>query len=97
MEDLLEKLILHPKIKYSETIANPKFIFEIFDKKMIKPMHQNIPEIGFNINKVPFSNKDSIEFHKYQINVLLEIERSERDQKRQTLKIMMDNGIIDEE
>ena len=65
MESLLEKLILHPKIKYSETIANPKFIFEIFEKKMIKPLCQNIPERGFDINRVPFSNKDSIEFHKY--------------------------------
>lgn len=75
MEELMEKIILHPKTKYSETIVYPKVLLELLEEKMIRPFGR-IQEKGFNINKDVLQNRDSIQFHKYELNVLLGIERS---------------------
>ena len=47
---------------------------------MVKPL-EKVKEKGFDINRDTIKNKESIQFHKYELNVLLGIERSERDQK----------------
>lgn len=41
----------------------------------------NLKEKGFDINKDVLQNRDSIQFHKYELDVLMGIERSEREQK----------------
>jgi hypothetical protein len=33
----MEKIILHPKTKYSETIVYPKVLLELLDEKMMRP------------------------------------------------------------
>jgi hypothetical protein len=76
----MEKIILHPKTKYSETIVYPKVLLELLDEKMMRPFDK-LKEKGFDINRDTIKNKESIQFHKYELDVLLGIERSERDQK----------------
>lgn len=61
---------------------------------MRKPFDIVMPEKGFDMNATCFGNKDSIDFHAYEMNVLLEIERSERDQKLLIIKTMIDNKLI---
>ena len=63
---------------------------------MTRPFDK-IKEKGFDINRDTIKNKESIKFHKYELNVLLGIERSERDQKMEIIKYLADNQLISEE
>lgn len=50
MEELMEKLILHPKTKYSETIVYPKVLIQFLEEKMKKPF-EIVYQKAFNIDK----------------------------------------------
>lgn len=52
---------------------------------------------GFDIDKDVIGNKDSIDFLTYGLNVLLEIEVSQREQKTMIIKNMVKQNIISEE
>jgi hypothetical protein len=47
------------------------------EKKIIVPFHDERKQ-GFNIEKDMIGNKSSIQFLVYELNVLMEIEKSER-------------------
>ena len=53
--------------------------------------------IGFNIDKDPICNPASINFLTYELNVLLEIENSEREQKMEIIRNMVNEKIIPED
>jgi hypothetical protein len=53
--------------------------------------------MSFDVDRDPIENKESIQFHMYELNVLLEIEKSERDQKMIIVKNMTDQSVLSEE
>jgi hypothetical protein len=96
MEKILSKIILHHKLQYSEAIVYPK-VFTAFLEGKLEPLRRDVLKPGFNIDKDTIGNKDSIEFLTYCLNVLLGIEVSEREQKANIIKNMVNEGIISEE
>ena len=60
----MNKLVLHPKMKFSQTIVYPKVLLELLEQKFVKAYDKK-PEKIFDINKMSFENKQGIEFHTY--------------------------------
>lgn len=72
MERILSKIILHPKIKYSEAIGYPKLLTDFLKNKLLTlKQHRKGSKYGFDIDKDIISSKDSIDFLTYGLNVLL--------------------------
>lgn len=89
MEKILSKIILHHKIRYSEAIVYPKIFTDFLEKKLLDVRESKPNSKLFDIDKDIIANKDSIDFLTYGLNVLLEIEVSERQQKSMIIKNMV--------
>lgn len=96
MEKVLSKIILHHKITYFETTVYPHAFVQFLEYKL-KPPEDMSSRNGFDIDKDVILNKESIDFFTYELNVLLGIEKSEREQKTLIIKNMVDEGVITEE
>ena len=95
MEELLNRLILSSKIKYSEIIAYPQIFVRFLNQKFKKPdVYLNGDKFDLNIN--PIKNLESINFHLYSMNALLGIESSTRVRKNIIVNCLSTNRLIND-
>lgn len=81
MEELLDKLILNPRIKCNEIIAYPKIFVEYLNSKFRTPEDLIGARQSFDLRYHPLYNQESMYYHIYEIHALLGIETSKREQK----------------
>lgn len=63
----------------------------------LKPIAINMTNTDFDLDKDVFAQPDSIKFMTHGLHTLLEMQTSERDQRRLVLQVMVDKNIISED
>ena len=94
MEEMLNRLILSNKIKYSEIIAYPKQLVEFLNLKFKHP-EEYINADKFDLDLNPLYNSESINFHVYELHSILGIDSSMKHKKEMILDILTKNDLID--
>lgn len=77
MEELLNRLIVSPKVKFSEIIAYPRIFVKFLNSKFKEP-HEYLNGDKFDLNLNPLSNNESMNFHMYSMNSIMGLESSTR-------------------
>ena len=93
MEDLLNRLIISSKIRYSYIIAYPKIFVQFLNNKF-----RHIEEFNgnkFDIHLNPLENQESMKYHVYEMSSLVDIEPSERQRKELIVECLINNKLID--
>lgn len=96
ISELLSKLIIHPKVKYNQMHANPKPFLDFLKSKFKNPMELT-RENYFDLHENPLYNQESMFYLVYEINALLGIETSKREQKAMIINNMVEENIISED